>query len=234
MFPFFVKDSSDIEEMNYDFVDDPYERYPAVPTTAPMPWVFWLATSLAFYVGILFIAVGIAAGMYYLAELAEEYTTIARRVMKVLMISVATSYLLIAVVDGVSWWRCLLSIGSQAVYSLVLRSFPWIRPSSLPILGCGVALVVDHVLWYTYFSENRYPYWAVVSFFLLFVWAVPFGYFVTCAVVDQSLPGLGSDLPPLGGRGGSFDESSSGSKRRTFASMLASVLPARVLGEKRN
>lgn len=221
----------------YDYDGDPYQ-YQHRNREQPLPWgVFWLGTSIAFYAGILFVALGIAAGLFYLAELAEEYTTIARRVMKYLVITIASLYVLVAAVDGISWWRCLVSVAGQAGYAQLLRRFPWITPSSPAFLLSVVVFATDHILWYSYFSEvqqslsTAVPYWSIVSFFFLFVWSVPFGFFVTCAVADQNLPGLGGSSGVAGG--GDAAGFAGGVKRRTFATMLSSFLPARVLGEKR-
>ena len=186
--------------------------------------IFYLATLFVFYLMMLFCALGLAAGLFYLAELAEEYTVLARKIMRFLIVGTAVVFGLLKLVDGFSWWRCLFSMAGQAAYYQLLVNFPWVSFTSPAFIASCCVFVIDHVIWYTYFMPGgdgaTYPHWSVVSFFIL-VWLVPLGYFVTLASADQSA------LPATLGN------ETAAPKRRTFAAWLSNLLPSRTLGDKR-
>lgn len=189
--------------------------------------VLYLTSVGMYYVGVVLLALALSCGLFYLAELAEEYTMTARKVIRINVISVATIFLALGVVDGLSPMRCILGVVGQAVYYQLLRSFPWVQFTSPWFILSGVVCVLNHVLWYSFFLYDnagvRYPFWLVISFFFLNVWSTPLGYFVTLAISDQQLPaGFFS-----GSNGANID----GQKRRSFLSRVSGVfsglLPSR-------
>jgi hypothetical protein len=208
--------------------DDDYGEYHggADHFSEAIPYgAFWLLSHVVFWGIMLFGALGMAAGLFYLAELAEEYTVLARKIMRCLIIGTAAIFLLLKLVDGFSWWRCLLSIGGQAVYYQLLINFPWVSLKSPAFIGSCVVFVVDHALWYSYFlpgyDGGKYPHWAVLTFFVM-LWLVPMGYFTCLVVADQALPStLGNET--------------AAPKRRTLASIVQAFLPRGLTGaDKRN
>lgn len=79
-----------------------------------------------------------ASGLYYLSELVEEHTVLARRVLARLIYGIIGAQVLLSLVDRFPIWLSLLSIGSHVVYLGNLRHFPIVKLSDpVFILSCG-------------------------------------------------------------------------------------------------
>eukprot|EP00760_Papus_ankaliazontas_P034441 PhM_4_TR7199/c0_g1_i1/m.86651 len=189
-----------------------YDSYSAQYQDGSVHMLFNGITLVAFYIAVLFMALSVACGLYYVGELAEEYSVRTRRILQSTLGVIALAYVLLPIIDGLSWWRCLLSALHQACYALLLRRFPWVSLSSPAFILSVYAFVMDHIVWYSYFlsDEFRYEYNRIVGFFFLMVWAVPFTLFVTLNVEEQYLPGTSSTQAHSGGGGSALG----GEKRR--------------------
>lgn len=53
--------------------------------------------------------------------------------------------------------------------------------------------LVNHFVWFYYFSSAYYRFTEVVSFFALCVWLIPFAYFVSLSANDHTLPSMTTD-----------------------------------------
>ena len=80
-----------------------------------------------------------ASGLYYLSELVEEHTVLAKRLLTRLIYAVITVQTLLVFIDGFPFFLSLLSIGSHAVYAGNLRHFPTVRLTDpVLIVSCGM------------------------------------------------------------------------------------------------
>lgn len=80
----------------------------------------------------------IASGLYYLSELVEEHTVIAKRLLTRLIYSVVVLQILLLLFDGFPFMLSLLSIGSHIVYLGNMRRFPIVKLSDpLFLASCG-------------------------------------------------------------------------------------------------
>ena len=76
------------------------------------------------YLSLVFVAVCLATGLYYLAEMVEEYTRVTKKVLTwAIKISVGLDVALL-VVDRLPFLCIALSIGAQCIYHRLLRRFP--------------------------------------------------------------------------------------------------------------
>ncbi|PLB46993.1 putative cholesterol transporter [Aspergillus steynii IBT 23096] len=176
-------------------------------------WVLPLLGYLGVIVGFSFLTLAIASGLYYLSELVEEHTVLARRLLTRLIYGVVLIQILLSVVDRFPLSLSLLSIGSHLVYASNLRRFPIVKLSDpLFVLSC-VLVGLNHWLWFRHFSRPlptsragtnwRNPYQVdvddmptfteVASYFGLCVWLVPFSLFVSLSAGDNILPSMGSE-----------------------------------------
>lgn len=176
-------------------------------------WILPLLGYLGVIVGFSFLTLAIASGLYYLSELVEEHTVLARRLLTRLIYSIILIQVLLFVFDRFPFSLSLLSIGSHIVYASNLRRFPVVKLSDpLFILSC-VLVGLNHWLWFRYFSNPlpasraasnwRQPYQAnvedmptfteVASYFGLCVWLVPFALFVSLSAGENVLPSIGSE-----------------------------------------
>ncbi|KAJ9473570.1 Protein SVP26 [Diplonema papillatum] len=150
-------------------------------------------TTLGFLVCLGFFSVSLAAGLYYVAEMAEENTVMARRILKTWLIAVIVVNALLLVVDGLH--QCFVSMVANVVYASLLRNYPFADLSSPAVLASAVIFVIDTISWYLYFVDSTTPSYSitqVIGFFGTLVWVVPFGFFVTLSLSEDALPGLGT------------------------------------------
>lgn len=154
-----------------------------------------------------------ASGLYYLSELVEEHTVLARRTLSRLIYSVIIIQILLTLFDRFPFSLSLLSVLSHLVYASNLRRFPIVKLTDpLFILSC-VLVGLNHWLWFRHFSKPlppppaasawRQPYQhsvddvptftEVASYFGLCVWLVPFALFVSLSAGENVLPSMGSE-----------------------------------------
>ena len=80
-----------------------------------------------------------ASGLYYLSELVEEHTVIAKKVLTRLIYGVVGLQLLLCIVDRFPFGLTLLSILSHVIYLGNMRRFPYVRLTDpLFLASCGV------------------------------------------------------------------------------------------------
>jgi hypothetical protein len=80
-----------------------------------------------------------ASGLYYLSELVEEHTVIAKRLLTRLIYLVIGLQILLCIIDGLPFTLSLLSIVSHVVYLGNMRRFPVVKLSDpLFIISCGM------------------------------------------------------------------------------------------------
>ena len=135
-----------------------------------------------------------ACGLYYLAELVEEYTSLAKRVLRDLILFVLVIHLLLAVLDDFPLPLLVLGLVAHATYFTMLKNFPTIVITDVKFIGSCVLAITSHVLWFRHFTaaDHYYPFAEILAFFLFCVWIVPFGFFVSLSANDAALPHVGS------------------------------------------
>ncbi|CAL8240326.1 unnamed protein product [Merluccius merluccius] len=105
-------------------------------------WFIYVLSWLSLVVQISFVTLAIAAGLYYLAELIEEYTVATRRIIKY-MIMFSTGVLAsLYVFEGFPVLMVAVGLFTNLVYFGLLQTFPYILLSSPNfILSCGEHLL---------------------------------------------------------------------------------------------
>lgn len=173
---------------------------------------------LGLVLGFLFLTLAIASGLYYLSEIVEEHTVIAKKILTRMIYAVIVVQLLLAVIDRLPFLLSTLSIASHVVYLQNLRRFPIVKLTDpVFILSC-VLVLLNHYLWFRHFShpprqasDMRYNYYdqvptptftEIASFFGMNVWLVPFALFVSLSAGENVLPSMGSEYAT--GQGSSF------------------------------
>ena len=48
--------------------------------------------------------------------------------------------------------------------------------------------VINHFSWFYFFMYNYYPFNEILAFFIICVWLIPFGYFVSLSASENMLP----------------------------------------------
>ncbi|KAJ3415739.1 erv26 super protein [Chytridiales sp. JEL 0842] len=70
----------------------------------------------------------------------------------------------------------------------MLDKFPNIQLEDPVFLGSCVLSIVNHFVWFFYFTENHHRFMEIATFFSLMVWLVPFMYFISLSANENTLP----------------------------------------------
>ncbi|KAJ9157475.1 Protein SVP26 [Pleurostoma richardsiae] len=197
-------------------------------------WILPLVGYLGSIVGFCFLTLAIASGLYYLSELVEEHTVVAKRFLTRLIYFIMAVQLLLCLVDRFPFWLTTLGIFSHFVYLGNMRRFPFVRLSDPLFLTSCVLVLVNHWVWFKHFSKNQQrayqnmssyydtpdnipTFTEIASYFGLCVWLVPFALFVSLSASDNVLPTMGSEDP-------SSSASVGGSKSRRGQGMAKALV----------
>eukprot|EP00761_Pharyngomonas_kirbyi_P004510 gb/GECH01004515.1/.p1 GENE.gb/GECH01004515.1/~~gb/GECH01004515.1/.p1 ORF type:complete len:203 (+),score=23.08 gb/GECH01004515.1/:1-609(+) len=155
---------------------------------------FTIITFASLYIALGFFALCLATGLYYISELAEEYTSKTKITLRYLIATVFILHLLLLISGELPWKSCLFGAASHAFYFSLLGKFPYFKPLSVSFIGACICFIITHVVWYVHFIDpfNVPPsFHQLLGFFFTFVWICPMGLFVTLSF-DAALPGAGN------------------------------------------
>jgi hypothetical protein len=133
--------------------------------------------------------------LYLASAIAEENS---RQMRKLLLNYIATVVILqlILWLDGIPLKYVVASIGCHLVFYSLLRDFPYVEIMSLSAISSCVAVVLQHYIWFDYFAKvatdgrhHNLTLTNLVGFFVVFVWALPAGFFISLTFADETLPG---------------------------------------------
>jgi len=158
--------------------------------------VFNIVSYISLYLGLAFCSLCLATGLYYLAELAEEYTVMTRKVLRIMFIVILGFHIMLLLFERISTMTVFFGILSHVVYYQFLREFPFFSMKSLKFILSVCCFLLSHVLWYWYFTDYRtpnYDFYQLLGFFFSCVWLLPGAFFITLSANDLSLPG--SEFP---------------------------------------
>ncbi|GAQ92289.1 hypothetical protein KFL_009680010 [Klebsormidium nitens] len=168
--------------------------------------MFPLSTLIVYvggYLFLVFFAVCLATGLYYIAELVEEYTRLTKRVIGTAIKVVIGIHVALLLWDRLPVLPIAVGIGSHVVYYRLLKTFPYISLTSPDFLGSVGLVVLSHIVWFRFFAyDYQRPYLTleyVIGFFLIMVWLIPFAYFISLAANESVLPGAGGPGASYGG-----------------------------------
>ncbi|KAI0193824.1 transmembrane adaptor Erv26 [Astrocystis sublimbata] len=180
-------------------------------------WILPLVGYLGSVLGFSFLTLAIASGLYYLSELVEEHTVVAKRLLTRLIYFIIGLELVLWLVDGLPLLLTLLGVVSHAIYLGNMRRFPFVRLQDPLFLVSCVLVLVNHYFWFRHFSEMQQRSYSrmtsmydqpdvptfteIASFFGICVWLVPFALFVSLSASDNVLPTIGSEQPSHDGSG---------------------------------
>ncbi|GBB99673.1 hypothetical protein RclHR1_00360022 [Rhizophagus clarus] len=156
----------------------------------------YAAAILAF----LFLTLSLACGLYYLAELVEEYTVLTKKIIKKITLMVVVIHVLLWLFDSFPFWRILFSIMCHGAYTMNLETFPFINLTSLTFITSCVLVLADHFLWFQYFTSRYFAFVDVAAFFGICVWLIPFSYFISLSANDNALPSFDPNIGSIPSR----------------------------------
>ncbi|XP_069653600.1 protein TEX261 isoform X2 [Haliaeetus albicilla] len=108
-------------------------------------WFIYALSWLSLLIQVAFVTLAIAAGLYYLAELIEEYTVVTRRIIKYMIWFSSAVLVGLYLFEHFPGFMVGVGLFTNLVYFGLLQTFPFIiLTSSNFILSCGSRLL--HVL----------------------------------------------------------------------------------------
>ncbi|XP_009882398.1 PREDICTED: protein TEX261 [Charadrius vociferus] len=129
-----------------------------------------------------------AAGLYYLAELIEEYTVVTRRIIKYMIWFSSAVLVGLYLFEHFPGFMVGVGLFTNLVYFGLLQTFPFIvLTSSNFILSC-VLVIFNHYLAFQYFAEEYYLFSEVLAYFTFCLWLIPFAFFVSLSAGENVLP----------------------------------------------
>lgn len=196
-------------------------------------WFLYLLSWLSTIIQICFATLSIAAGLYYLAELVEEYTVMTAKVIRSITIMTLLIYLGLFLFEDLTTIMVACGVFSQIIHLLLLSSFPFFNLLSPAFILSVVMVIVNHYLAFQFFGDHYYPFSEVMAYFTICQWMVPFAFFVSLSANENVLPTMAERRPLLGGD--ENDVVSNYFMRREkkygllamFNSMKESILPTR-------
>uniref|UniRef100_A0A6B2LK10 Protein TEX261 n=1 Tax=Arcella intermedia TaxID=1963864 RepID=A0A6B2LK10_9EUKA len=134
-----------------------------------------------------FSTVCLACGLYYLAELIEEYEKTAKKTLKYIILGVFVAQFAVWF-EGFPLTSIAVSMFGNGLYFKLLEHYPHIKITNSLFILSIVVFLLCHYLWFDFFSKNYYPFGEVVSFFIVCVWLVPLTFFIGLSTDETSLP----------------------------------------------
>lgn len=153
----------------------------------------WFSTLLH----ILFCTLSLAAGLYYVAEVVEEYTHTAAKVIKYMIYGTSVIMLGLLLIEGMPLYLIGTLLLTNIDHYFLLNEFPYISLSSLSFLIGAVMVLVNHYLAFSYFATVYYPFSEILAYFTLCLWLVPFSFFVSLSINEYTLPTMQLNNPNL-------------------------------------
>lgn len=160
-------------------------------------WFLYLLSWIATVLQICFITMAIAAGLYYLAELVEEYTTVTVKVIRWMIIFTLLTYVGLFIFEGLPTTMLCCGLIAQVAHFSLLSSFPFFSVGSPSFLAAMLMVLVNHYFAFSFFGENYYPFSEVMAYFTICQWLVPFAFFVSLSANENVLPTLAERKPFL-------------------------------------
>ena len=185
---------------------------PLLPSLSFSMWSspFVLLVYASGYLFMLFNAVCLAAGLVYLANLAEEYVSVTKQILKGSLLAVLLVHVaLLCFEDQIAWTPLFVGIAAHVVYALSLPKFPFLELTAAPSIAAVGLFLLNNYLWITWFvSETLQPLLHVLGFCLITVWLVPFIFLISISSDEFMLPGVSA--------GGTYKDGNARKRRTTL------------------
>lgn len=160
-------------------------------------WFLYVLSWVAIIVQVCFVTVAVAAGLYYLAELVEEYTVMTKRIIWWMTVITLLFYIGFLLFEDFPASIIICGIISQVAHLFILKTFPFVMIASPAFIVAIIMLVINHYLAFQYFAAVYYSFSEVISYFTLCLWLVPFALFVSLSANENILPTIAETKPLL-------------------------------------
>lgn len=160
-------------------------------------WFFYILSWIAVFLQICFVVLATAAGLYYLAELVEEYSVLAKKIIQWLILATILIYGGFFLCEDLPNSLIFCGVLAQVFHLFIMQNFPFVSVTSPPFLAAIVLIVVNHYFAMSYFQANYHSFAEVMAYFTLCLWLVPFSLLVSLSANDMVLPTRAETRPLL-------------------------------------
>ncbi|XP_068625825.1 protein TEX261 [Battus philenor] len=192
---------------------------------------FYMLSIFSLILQLVFATLAIGAGLYYLAELVEEYTVMAKNIITWMVIITAGIHIGLLIFEELPLILNSMGLVQQFLHGLLLKDFPVVRPTGYAFILAILNLISHHYVAFRYFGLAFYPFSEVLAYFTLCLWTVPFALFISLSANDYVLPVTGEKQHLLGDNNVVTDYLSPKSKPYSLLSFFTlakdSILPQR-------
>lgn len=161
------------------------------------------------YLSVVFLSICLAAGLYYIAELIEEQTQLAKQIITWISEGTLLVHALLLFWDRLPALPVCTSAAAHIAYLQLLKSFPFFRLLSPEGLASMALLIAANVAWGRYFWHTWHSLEYIFGFLLMTTWVNPVLLILSLAANEQTLPG---------GAGAPYSSSSSSGQPKKRAS----------------
>lgn len=161
-------------------------------------WFLYVLSWISVVIHVCIITLAIAAALYYLAEIVEEYTVITCRIIRYTILLIIGIYCCMFLFEELPMSLILCGLVNQFAYLMILRTFPFFILTSLPFIGAFSLLIFNHYLAFMHFTSVYYPFSEVMAFFTICLWIVPFSFFISLSANENVLPTIAETQPLIG------------------------------------
>lgn len=148
----------------------------------------YLLSWIALVIQICVITLSVAAGLFYLAEIVEEYTVLTAKIIKYMLIGTTVIFLGLLLFEDLPLYMIVLGLVGNIAYFFVLQTFPYFELMSPAFLLSIALVVVNHYFAFSYFSTVWHPFSDVLAYFTICLWLVPFAFFISLSANENVLP----------------------------------------------
>lgn len=142
------------------------------------------------YIFLVFLSVCLATGLYYLAELVEEYTKLAKKIITYTTQAVLVLHVLVLVIDRLPVKCVAAGIAAHLCYLGQLQRYPFMQLWSPVTAGSIGFFILSNALWGVHFwRDSWHSLEYIFGFLFLTSWIVPFSLFLSVAANESVLPG---------------------------------------------
>lgn len=160
-------------------------------------WFFYILSWVAIFLQLCFVVLATAAGLYYLAELVEEYSVLAKKIIQWLIVITILIYAGFFCLEDLPNVLIFCGVFAQVLHLIIIQNFPFVSVTSPAFLSAIVLIIVNHYFAMNYFQTNYHSFGEVMAYFTLCLWLVPFSLLVSLSANDMVLPTRAETRPLL-------------------------------------
>mmetsp|Transcript_3629 Transcript_3629/g.10517 ORF Transcript_3629/g.10517 Transcript_3629/m.10517 type:complete len:213 (+) Transcript_3629:307-945(+) len=154
------------------------------------------------YLSIVFLSVCLATGLYYLAELLEENTQLAKQVIAYISEATLVLHAVLLLWDRMPLLPITASAAAHVAYLQLLKTYPFFQLVSWETGASITGVIAANVAWGRHFWNSWHTLEYICGFLLMTSWLTPMLLVLSLAANENALPGGGTGMPAATGRSG--------------------------------